>query len=272
MLRKRVAIILFIIPFLVWVIADGNWLYTIAIASLLSIASFEYGSMFRRAGFRPSLPLIFLGVIALVISRFAWGFKPLPFLLILLCLSTQVWHMVDYECGAQRSATDFAISITGILYIGLIGSYLISLRRMPEGEWWFLIAFLSIWIADAAAYLVGKAIGRRKLTQRLSPNKTWEGYLAGVIVGSFGTMGFTVLWRVGAGTQTNLTVGRGFMVGALISILAPLGDLGVSMIKRELQVKDTGTSVPGHGGVLDRIDSWLWAGVLGFYIVSFLIS
>jgi phosphatidate cytidylyltransferase len=272
MLRERVAIVLFITPFLVWIIADGNWLYTIAITTILSLASIEYGSMFRRAGFKPSLPMLVFGVIALVISRFLWGFKSLPLLLAVLFLLTQVWHMVDYERGAQHSATDFAISSAGILYIGLIGSYLISLRRLPEGEWWFLITFLSIWIADSAAYLAGKAFGRRQLTPRLSPNKTWEGYLAGVIFGAVGTMGFTILWRIGAGPQTNLTLLRGLTVGALISIFAPLGDLGVSMIKRELQVKDSGSSVPGHGGVLDRIDSWLWAGVLGFYIVSWLIS
>jgi phosphatidate cytidylyltransferase len=77
-----------------------------------------------------------------------------------------------------------------------------------------------------------------------------------------------LLWRVGAGPQSPLSAGRGVLLGAVVGALATLGDLGVSMIKREMAVKDTGSIIPGHGGALDRLDSWIWAGVLGFYVVG----
>ena len=272
MLRERIVVIIFLLPFILWVLVDGNWLFLVAIITLLSLAAAEYGLMFRRHGLRPALPLLVLGVITLSISRFLHGFEHMPFLLTVLCLATLIWHSVDYERGAPRSGTDFAVSVTGIIYLGWVGSYLISLRHLPEGEWWILVALPSIWLADGAAYLVGRAIGCHPLTRRLSPNKTWEGYLAGIVCGALGTAGLAMLWRIGAGLASTLSAPRGLIVGATISTLAPLGDLGISMIKREIQVKDTGSLIPGHGGVLDRLDSWLWAGAIGFYLVSWLMT
>ena len=272
MLRERIVVIIFLLPFIIWVAVDGKWLFLVTILILLSLAAVEYGLMFRRHGLRPSLPLLILGVVALSTSRFLHGFEHTPFLLTVLCLATFIWHSVDYEQGAVHSGTDFAVSVAGIIYLGWVGSYLISLRQLPEGEWWILVALPSIWLADSAAYLVGRAIGRHPLTRRLSPNKTWEGYLAGIVCGALGTAGLAMLWRIGAGWASTLSATRGLIVGATISTLAPLGDLGISMIKREIQVKDTGSLFPGHGGVLDRLDSWLWAGAIGFYLVSWLIT
>jgi phosphatidate cytidylyltransferase len=272
MLRERVAVILVILPFLLWVVVDGGWLYLIIILTVLSLAVVEFGLMFRNHGLRPALPLLVLGVALLVVVRFLFGFKYTPILLAGFCLVSQVWHLSDYERGANHSGTDFAITIAGVLYIGFIGSYLISLRLLPEGLWWLLVALPSIWLADASAYVFGRMFGRHKLSERVSPKKTWEGYLSGVVIGALGTAGLTMLWRTCAGSGSALTTVRGLIVGFTISSLAPLGDLGISMIKRQFEVKDTGSLLPGHGGVLDRLDSWIWAGVLGFYVISWLIS
>lgn len=272
MLRERTALIILFLPFVGWAIADGEWLYLISIGSVLCLAGFEYGLIFRKKGLRPALPLLILGVIILAVSRFLFGFDHAPLLLTVLCLASQMWHLVDYERGAPHSGTDFAITLTGIIYLGWVGSYLISLRRMPEGMWWLLVVLPSIWLADGAAYVVGRAIGRHKLAHRLSPNKTWEGYLAGVVFGTLGTVGLAVLWRFGSGPASSLSAARSWILGVTISVLAPFGDLGISMIKRETQIKDTGTMLPGHGGILDRLDSWLWAAAIGFYMVSWLTA
>jgi phosphatidate cytidylyltransferase len=269
-LRERIATILFMMPFVMWIIADGEWLYMIAIASILSLAAIEYGYLFRRNGLRPAIPLIGIGVFCLAVTRYLFGFEHMPLILACVCLASEVWHMVDYELGASRSGTDFAITVAGITFLGWIGSYLISLRLLPDGVWWLFIALASVWIADGFAYLGGRAFGRHHLSRRLSPNKTWEGYLIGIICGSLGGTGIALLGRIGAGETSDLNAVRGFILGAVISVLAPLGDLGVSMIKREIQVKDTSSMLPGHGGALDRTDSWLWAGVLGFYLVTWL--
>ncbi len=272
MLRERVAVILVILPFIIWVVVNGGWLYVFAISAVLCLAVVEFGLMFRGYGRRPALPLLVLGVIVLGVSRFLFGLKYTPLLFASFCLISQVWHLTDYEQGALYSGTDFAITIAGFLYVGFVGSYLISLRFLEEGLWWFLVSLVSIWLADAAAYVFGRVVGRHKLTKRLSPNKTWEGYISGVAIGTLGTAGFTMLWRMSSGSGSALTPMRGLIVGFAISSLAPLGDLGISMIKRELQVKDTGSLVPGHGGVLDRMDSMIWAGVLGFYVISWLLG
>lgn len=272
MLRERVAVILVILPFLLWVVVSGGWLYVLAISAMLCLAVIEFGLLFRNHGLRPALPMLVLGVVVLCVSRFLLGFQYTPILFVSICLLGQVWHIVDYERGASHSGTDFAITIAGILYVGFVGSYLISLRLMEDGLWWFLVSLIAIWLADGVAYVVGRVAGRHKLSKRLSPKKTWEGYLSGVVIGAVGTAGLTLLWRICAGPGSDLTPTRGLIVGFVVSSLAPLGDLGISMIKRELQVKDTGSLVPGHGGVLDRLDSMIWAGVLGFYAISWLLG
>jgi len=119
-------------------------------------------------------------------------------------------------------------------------------------------------------YLVGRAVGRRKLSPRLSPNKTWEGYLAGVAAGALAGAGLAAIWWIGAGPVSSLSPGLGAAVGGILGAITPLGDLGISMLKRQMRVKDTGALLTGHGGALDRMDSWLWAGALAYYLVGWL--
>lgn len=270
MLRERVLVAIILIPLFAWVIILGGWAFTLAITMILAIAAWEFGLLFRKSGFAPSLPLLTLGVVLLSTLRFRVEFEHSATGLSVITLAIMVWHLVDYERGAKRSATDFALTLSGVVYLGWIGTYLISLRELPAGQWWFLIALPAVWLADSAAYFFGKWVGKHPLSPRLSPKKTWEGYFAGIIVGGLTGFGFTYLWRIGVGSTSTLRPEIGLVTGLVVSILAPLGDLGISMIKREIGVKDTGTLLPGHGGALDRIDSWIWAGVVGYYIITWL--
>lgn len=238
-----------------------------AIAAALGLAALEYASLFKRSGRRPATVMTVIGVVLLVLSRHLFGFEHAPLILTLLCLASLIWHLIDYELGASNSGSDFAVTLSGVVYLGWVGSYLVSLRGLIDGTWWVLLALPAIWLADSAAYFVGRAIGRHRLSPRLSPKKSWEGYLAGVLVGAAATAGLAALWRVGAGPGSPVSAGLGSIVGVVVGVLAPVGDLGVSMLKREMQVKDTGALLPGHGGALDRIDTWIWAGVLGYYVV-----
>lgn len=272
MLRERTSIVILLFPILAWMIADGGWFFAIAIAIVCALAAKEFGQLFQVYQLRPSILLLVSGTLALSIARSLGGFDLSVPVLTIICLITMAWHLVDYEFGAPRSGTDFAITITGIIYLGWIGSYMISLRAIPDGKWWFLIALPAVWLADTAAYFIGSWIGRHKLSPRLSPKKSWEGYLAGILAGALSGTLFALLWRIGAGVDSTVIAMRGLIVGGILAMLAPLGDLGISMIKREVQVKDTGNLLPGHGGALDRLDTWIWAGVLGFYLVSWLTS
>jgi len=271
MLRERTAVILLLLPFILYVLVTGGWLFACAIALVMALAGSEYALLFRGEGRRPAMPVIIVGVVGLVISRQAFGFEYSPVFITLLITLSLIWHLVDFERGAPTSATDFALTITGTIYLGWIGAYFVSLRDLPNGIWWLLLVLPAIWLADSGAYFMGRAIGRHKLSPRLSPNKTWEGYLSGVVVGGIAAALFAMLWRVGAGAASGLDASRGLLMGTVVAILAPVGDLGISMIKRELKVKDTGALLPGHGGALDRVDTWIWAAMLGFYMVTWLV-
>jgi phosphatidate cytidylyltransferase len=134
-------------------------------------------------------------------------------------------------------------------------------HRMEAGAVWVLIAFLMVWVTDSGAYFVGRALGRRKLAPRLSPSKTWEGAIGG--------WAFAALLGLGLGYWGKGTfftgIGSGLLLGMLAGVWAQVGDLVESSMKRELGVKDFGGWLPGHGGVLDRFDSFLFVCPLVYF-------
>jgi phosphatidate cytidylyltransferase len=247
----------------------GGFFYFALITFLLGIATWEYGRIFQTAGYNTSTPLLVGSVVLLVGTRAYFPFLA-PACFTLLILIAMTWHLFDYEKGRNLAAGDFLVTVGGIVYMGWIGAYLIDIRNLPDGIWWLALVLPAAWLADTAAYFVGKRFGKHQLTQRLSPKKTWEGFWGGVIFGTVGTAGLAVLWSNLGGPA--VTWWQGAALGAALSILSTLGDLGESMFKRQAGVKDSSQIIPGHGGVLDRMDSWLWAGALGYLlIVWFLI-
>jgi len=123
---------------------------------------------------------------------------------------------------------------------------------------WTSMALLGTWIADSAAYAFGKRFGKRKLAPRLSPNKTVVGYVAGLVGG-------TALLII-VGMELGLPASGMVLLGLLSAGVSPLGDLGISLLKRTAGVKDSGTFLPGHGGALDRIDSLVWSVAFAYYL------
>jgi phosphatidate cytidylyltransferase len=243
----------------------GGIPYFALIALLLCLAAWEYARLFRAAGSQPAEILTIAGTAVLVVTR-VYLPEYAAAALALLILGTMCWHLVAYEEGRDGAATDFAITLGGIVYLGWIGAYLIELRNLPDGMWWFWLILPSVWIADTAAYFIGKAWGKTPLSPRLSPKKTWEGYWGGVIFGTLGGAGLALLWSHFAGLD--VAWWQGGAAGLILSILTTLGDLGESMIKRQAGVKDSSNIIPGHGGIFDRIDSWLWGAVLGYYLIT----
>lgn len=271
MLRQRVLIATVLLPVGLWIFSVGGWLHAAAITLVLGLAAAEYARLFRSGGLRPGAPLIVAASAGIVLARHAWEFEYSDVLLAAVALAAMAWHLVDFERGAASSATDFGVSLGGIVYLGLVGGYLVSLRDLPEGWGWLLIALPAVWIGDSAAYFVGRAIGRHKMTPRLSPNKSWEGYAAGILAAALGGALMASVYVQFGGAGVVVTPGRGLLIGLVLGVVTPLGDLGISMMKRQFRVKDTGSLLPGHGGVLDRIDSWLWAGVLGYYLAVLMV-
>lgn len=174
--------------------------------------------------------------------------------------------MLAFERGSTTAAIDFNITLGGVLYLGWLGAHLVALRDLPDGAWWFLLVLPVMWVGDGAAYFVGSHFGKHKMFPRVSPKKSWEGYIGGVIAGALSGVLFASLWHLRAPL---ITVDKGLLLGVVIAILSPVGDLGESMLKRAVGMKDTSQLLPGHGGVMDRIDSWLWAAVIGYYFIIF---
>ncbi len=266
MLRTRVLVVLGLLPFGLLLIAWGGWVFAGAVALILAWAGVEYARLFRAAGVHASPLLVGVGAALLTLARQLDGFASAPLVLTALTLVTMAYHLTAYERGRDPAAGDFAATLGGMLYIGWLGAYWVSLRNLPHGVWWFLLVLPAIWIADAAAYLVGVRFGRHRLTRRVSPNKTWEGYLGGILVTPPLSALLAALWgQLGGGAS--LTPLAGAWLGLAMAALSTLGDLGESMIKRQAGVKDSGNLLPGHGGVFDRIDSWLWGVPIGYYLI-----
>jgi phosphatidate cytidylyltransferase len=250
-------------------IALGGWIFVLFVALILGLAAWEYWRMFQAGGYRPSLLLLVGGTLALVFSRHLWGFETAPLLMCVFGLATISNQVFDYKHNEKTAALDFSINLGGLMYIGWLGCYLISLRNLPDGLWWLMLVIPTTGLCDGGAYLLGSLFGRHKMAPQISPKKTWEGYFGGVLFGLLGGMGLAAVWHLRAPAMLPW---HGLLIGGLIGLASPIGDLGESVMKRGFGVKDTSGILPGHGGVLDRIDSWLWAAPIGYYLITLLFS
>ena len=271
MLRTRVLVAAVLLPVGLFIIYLGDWDFAAFVALILGIAAWEYSQIFRVSGYQPASIIAILGAASLALGR-AWdGFESAPWIISLIILAGMTYHLVAFERGRDSAGTDFAVTLSAILYLGWLGSYLISIRSLPEGFWWLLLVLPCVWLADSGAYFIGRAFGKHKLSPRLSPKKTWEGYLGGILVGTLGAVGLVYLWKIWAGPSFSISPLQGALLGFILSTITTLGDLGESMIKRQSGVKDSSNLLPGHGGVFDRIDSWLWAAVIGYYFIIWIV-
>jgi phosphatidate cytidylyltransferase len=265
-LRTRLLSAAVLIPIAGCCIYLGGLPFLALVLSLLTLANIEFCHLVASDGFRPTLAFG-LGMVWLFLLDAQFStlglLRPGMALFLLGSLAWQLFHRQG------SPVADWALTMTGGLYLGLCGACLIGLRCMqPDGLWWTLTVVPAIMLADTGAYLVGRVWGRHQLAPALSPGKTWEGYAAGVIASGPLTALLASLWRVRVGAGAAFSGVHGLILGLLIAILAPLGDLAVSMMKRQAGVKDSGHVIPGHGGALDRVDSILWAAVIGYYYVQ----
>ncbi|HSL31545.1 MAG TPA: phosphatidate cytidylyltransferase [Anaerolineales bacterium] len=250
----------------------GGVFYYLLMAIVLAGSAWEYVRLYRAVRYEANELVTIGGVLCIATARFFLEEAAIP-LFVLLVLVAMTVHIVSYERGRDQAGLDFVVTVTGIVYLGWLGSYLLDLRQLPQGLWWLLIVLPIIWGGDTGAYSIGSAYGKHKMTPRLSPKKSWEGYFAGLftsmLVGAFLAYAFSSLGpRPLGGLLTTL---QGAFLGLVIGALSPLGDLGESMLKRQGGLKDSSNLIPGHGGFFDRIDSWIWGAALGFFFIQFFI-
>jgi phosphatidate cytidylyltransferase len=273
-MQQRILVAIVLLPIGLYLVWLGGYFYFGMMALILGLAAWEFSKLFEAGGYKPARLVIVIGSLALVTARFLYGEEGTPFLAdtIILTAATliaMVIHLFEYERGNDNSGLNFVITVAGVVYLGILGGHLIPLRQLPDGFWWWMTVLPAVWLADSGAYFFGSKFGKNRLSPRLSPKKSWEGYLFGIFLGTFGTAGLVMGWKALA-PEISLTPMNGAIIGLVLSIVTTLGDLGVSMIKRQFSVKDSGNILPGHGGMFDRIDTWIWASVIGYYLITWL--
>ena len=261
---KRLIVAIFIVPVSIFFIAIGNLPFALFWTAVLVLAAWEYWRLFKKGGYSPSLFILLLGVAGLTNCRYYFEFNYSGLVLSITILLTMTVFVFSFDRGSKTSAIDFGITLGGVLYLGWLGSYFISLRMIENGKWWLLVVLPAVWFTDLGGYFIGGWFGKRKLSKIVSPNKTIEGYFGGIAFSTIFTYLISLLWNLGGAELNSIQM---LIIGLVIGIISPIGDLGESMLKRQFEVKDTSKILPGHGGILDRIDTWLWAAALGYYLI-----
>ena len=240
------------IPLVLWLVYLGGWpMFGLAAVAAL-IALHELYWMTRTL--RPVVLAGYLGALAALLGATLGGADGA----LAGLMSTLV---IAFVIKGGVSTVSVSVTVLGVAWIGLGLAHALLLRDIDEhGVLAVLTVLLAVWAGDAGAYFIGLLFGRHKLAPTVSPGKTWEGLIAGIVA----TIGVTFLALYEANF---LSIPESLVLGAVIAIAAPLGDLFESALKRDADVKDSGRLLAGHGGVLDRIDALLFAWVAAYYVI-----
>jgi phosphatidate cytidylyltransferase len=261
MLLTRTLSALLLAPLALLAVGVGGWLLVGFLGIALGIAAWEYVRLMERGGFHAAWWVSLVLSAGLLIDPLLGAASLLPIVLSLALMASLVWHL------RNRSATvtaDWALGVAGGLYLGWAGRQFVLIRASENGAAWLLLVLGGVWLADSGAYLVGVRWGRHKLAPALSPKKSWEGLAGGLVLGVAGNAALAAL--------LNLPPVHGGALGLIGGTLGTLGDLSVSMIKRQVGAKDSGRLIPGHGGMLDRLDSLLFTAIAAHLYLTLFVG
>ncbi len=230
-------------------------LFFLAVAGIIVLAStLEYYALARRKGARPH-PAVGLPGALLILAGFYLNSVPVALAaLVFITVTAAIWEVFR---GPENSVFNLASTVFGPAYIAGLFGHLVLVRQFPlmrnvpydyAGRW-IVALFLTVWICDTAAFFVGSSVGKHRLAPRVSPNKTWEGAVAGLVAALLSAYLFDLLFLRGL-TAVDVAV-----FGAIVGVFGQISDLTESLIKRDAGVKDSSRLIPGHGGMLDRFDS-----------------
>ncbi len=224
----------------------------------------EIFAVLRRAGYTPATLLGLVATLALMFGCYWKGERAIPLVTVLVVVFTFLWYLAGVVHA--RPTVNIAATLMAFGWAGLLGSFAALLLRPVPGHGKWGVVFLAAAVVctvvnDVVAYVAGQAFGRTALAPHVSPGKTWEGFAVALVA--------TVLAGAGiVGSISPFTHSKGFVVGLAVAIVAPLGDLAESMVKRDIGLKDMGATLPGHGGLADRFDGLLFTLPTVYYLIQ----
>lgn len=255
------------VPALIYIIGPGpRWLFHALLFFISIIGLFEY---FRITSPRQPLPI---KIVCFILTFFLFYFISRgPFLMILAVASLSVivplcFYLFFYSDQRSHAFDEMGKIVFGLIYICVPLGLLIFIDKHPRGNIWIFFLLFVIFMTDTGAFYFGRILGKHKLYPSISPGKTWEGAIGGFFSGLLGVVIFSFFFQ---GYSVNFAM---WILAASLSILSQVGDLAESMLKRNHGVKDSGKILPGHGGVLDRIDGLLFAVPILYVFLTWSIS
>ncbi len=266
----RLAVILLGVPCLYMITVRGGFFFLILTCLIVFLGLREFYILVKAKGYQPFEAFGYF--CALALSWYGWRQGAVIPLIITGSLMLIMVRELFRKSMAQ-SLAHIAVTVFGIMYVGWLGSHLVLMRQLPAslgledamGAQLIFFAALVTWATDTGAYVFGVSFGRHKLIPRISPNKTVEGAIGGLVAAGL------VGWLCSRGITPFLTPFAATVSGVLAGVMAQLGDLVESMIKRDAGLKDSAELIPGHGGILDRFDSLLFTVPALYYYFRFFI-
>ncbi|MBI5562470.1 MAG: phosphatidate cytidylyltransferase [Deltaproteobacteria bacterium] len=259
---KRVITAFFLVPAVIFVVAYSAPFWLLAgVSAVILLALSEYNNLSVLPARSPAGDRLCVAAGAAMPSVFfflgAGALMPAALSAVFAFFLHGLWGGAEFKDASYGAC----FRTLGVLYIAIPLSYLIFLRDMENGRWWILFIFAVIWANDTFAYIVGKSVGRHKLAPRVSPGKTVEGAVGGLAAGAALSFFYDRYMGLGAGAMGIV------LLALVIGVVGIAGDLAESLLKRGAGIKDSGTLIPGHGGVLDRIDSLIFPIPAVYYIL-----
>jgi phosphatidate cytidylyltransferase len=272
----RVATALILLPIVLWLLWIGGLPFALLVSFAAAICAWELNGLAeRQAGtdgaasprrrvrgaVLASTTAAFLLPVTEGLEVHGFTARGIVAALVMVALTDALLFEPDLSRTPQR----VGVAVLGAAYPGILMAMLVRLRQLPDGLAWLVLTLVVTWLNDTGAYFAGRAYGRRKLYPRISPSKTWEGAWGGLLASVVGALVVKAL-----GWLPQLPWWGSVIVGAGAAVLGPVGDLSESMLKRAYGAKDSSTLLPGHGGVLDRVDALLFTAPFVLFCASFL--
>ena len=271
---SRIMVAIVGIPLLIYILYSGGFPLLIFTNVIVGMAAYEFYNMAEMGGKKPYKLAGIIGAVAVPNVLFLSELDIIKIdntgilaLFVILLIGYRV-----LQNKVENSSCDIGVTVLGVLYVSVLFSHVILISFLPNGGKWLLTAQIMVWVCDSFAYFTGLTIGRKIFDRgfsSISPKKSIEGALGGIFFTIVSLFFLDKYFKLVDGG--NLELFNIILMGIFISIVAQIGDLGESMFKREFKVKDSGTILRGHGGILDRFDSMLFVAPVVYYLLKLVV-